>query len=57
MTYALLAMMLVGSFCGGNVPILPAWMGGIFGAVTFASFKTGVNARGYLGRAMGMRLV
>jgi hypothetical protein len=57
MTYALLAMMLVGSFCGGNVPILPAWMGGIIGAVTFASFTTGANARGDLGRAMGMRLV
>jgi len=57
MTYALLAMMLVGSFCGGNVKILPAWMGGILGAVTFASFTTGSNARGDLGRAMGMRLV
>jgi hypothetical protein len=57
MTYALLAMSLVGSFCGGNVPILPAWMGGILGAVTFASLTTGSNARGDLGRSMGMRLV
>jgi hypothetical protein len=57
MTYALLAMSLVGSFCGGNVPILPAWMGGILGAVTFASATTGSNARGDLGRSMGMRLV
>jgi len=57
MTYALLAMALVGSFCGGNVPILPAWMGGIAGAVAFASFTTGSNARGDLGRSMGMRVV
>jgi hypothetical protein len=57
MTYALLAMSIVGSFCGGNVPILPAWIGGILGVVTFASFTTGANARGDLGRAMGMRLV
>ena len=56
MTYALLAMALVGSFCGGNVPILPAWIGGIVGAVAFASFTTGSNARGDLGRTMGMRV-
>lgn len=57
MTYALLAMALVGSFCGGNVPILPAWIGGIVGALAFASLTTGSNARGDLGRSMGMRLV
>lgn len=57
MTYALLAMALVGSFCGGNVPILPAWMGGIAGAAAFASLAMGSNARGDLGRAMGMRIV
>lgn len=57
MTYALLAMILVGSFCGGNVPILPAWIGGIVGAVVFASLTTGSNARGDLGRSMGMRIV
>lgn len=57
MTYALLAMALVGSFCGGNVPILPAWMGGIVGAAVFASMTTGSNARGDLGRTMGMRVV
>jgi len=57
MTYALLSMTLVGSFCGGNVPILPAWIGGIVGAVAFASMVTGSNARGDLGRSMGMRLV
>lgn len=57
MTYALLAMALVGSFCGGNVPILPAWIGGIVGAVAFSSLTTGANARGDLGRSMGMRIV
>ena len=57
MTYALLAMSLVGSFCGGNVPILPAWLGGSIGAVAFASATTGSNARGDLGRSMGMRVV
>ncbi|KAL7535393.1 hypothetical protein ACHAXR_006462 [Thalassiosira sp. AJA248-18] len=57
MTYALLAMALVGSFCGGNVPILPAWIGGIVGAVVFASLTTGSNSRGDLGRSMGMRVV
>ena len=57
MTYALLAMAFVGSFCGGNVPLLPQWMGGIIGAVLFASFTSGSNARGDLGRTMGMRVV
>ncbi len=57
MTYALLAMAMVGSFCGGNVPLLPAWMGGIIGALAFASLATGSNARGDLGRSMGMRVV
>jgi|EP00970_Alexandrium_tamarense_P007171 hypothetical protein len=57
MTYALLAMAMVGSFCGGNVPLLPAWMGGIVGAVVFASLTSGANARGDLGRTMGMRVV
>ena len=57
MTYVLLAMALVGSFCGGNVPLLPQWMGGIIGAVAFASFTQGSNAQGDIGRTMGMRLV
>lgn len=57
MTYVLLAMALVGSFCGGNVPLLPQWLGGIIGAVAFASFTQGSNAQGDLGRTMGMRLV
>ena len=37
--------------------MLPAWMGGIIGAVAFASLTMGSNARGDLGRAMGMRVV
>jgi hypothetical protein len=57
MTFVLLAMALVGSFCGGNVPLLPQWMGGILGAVSFASLTQGSNAQGDLGRTMGMRLV
>ena len=50
-------MALVGSFCGGNVPLLPAWMGGLIGAVAFASLAMGSNARGDLGRTLGMRVV
>ena len=57
MTYVLLAMALVGSFCGGNVPLLPQWIGGIVGAALFASFTQGSNAQGDLGRTMGMRIV
>ena len=57
MTYALLSMAMVGSFCGGNVPLLPTWMGGIIGAVAFASLTTGSNAQCDLGRSMGMRVV
>jgi len=57
MTYVLLSMALVGSFCGGNIPILPVWIGGIAGALAFASLATGSNARGDLGRSMGMRVV
>lgn len=57
MTYVLLAMALVGSFCGGNVPLLPQWIGGIVGAAVFASFTQGSNAQGDLGRTMGMRIV
>ena len=57
MTYVLLAMALVGSFCGGNVPLLPQWIGGIVGAAIFASFTQGSNAQGDLGRTMGMRIV
>ena len=57
MTYTLLAMGFVGSFCGGNVPIIPAWMGSIAGALMFAAMTMGSNARGDLGRSMGMRMV
>ena len=57
MTYSLLAMGFVGSFCGGNVPVIPAWMGSIAGALVFAAMTMGSNARGDLGRSMGMRMV
>lgn len=57
MTYSLLTMGFVGSFCGGNVPIIPAWMGSIAGALMFAAMTMGSNARGDLGRSMGMRMV
>ena len=57
MTYTLLAMVLVGSFCGGNAPVIPAWIGGLVGAAVFSLLATGANARGDLCRAMGMRIV
>lgn len=57
MTKALLSMVLIGSFCGGNIPLIPTWMGGAGGAAAFGVFGIGKNARGDLIRTMGMRIV
>eukprot|EP00979_Chaetoceros_neogracilis_P010649 scaffold2544_cov269-Chaetoceros_neogracile.AAC.3 len=57
MIKALLCMVLIGSFCGGNVPLIPTWMGSAGGAAAFAVFGIAKNARGDLIRTMGMRVV
>jgi len=57
MIKALLCMVLIGSFCGGNVPLIPTWMGSAGGAAAFAMFGIAKNARGDLIRTMGMRVV
>ena len=55
--YTLVAMGFVGSACGGNMPLLPTWMGALGGASLFVFMSTLRNARGDLCRSMGMRLV
>ena len=58
MVYTILAMAMVGSTCGGNLPMIPAWMGSLAGAATFALGCTLTNSpRGDLCRTMGMRVV
>ena len=55
--YTLLAMGFVGSAAGGNLPLLPTWMGALGGAALLVLGSTLRNARGDLCRSMGMRLV
>lgn len=57
MIKALLCVILIGSFCGGNMPLIPTWMGSTGGAAMFAIFAIGKNPRGDLVRTMGMRVV
>ena len=57
MMYAIAAMAFVGSTCGGNLPMIPAWMGALGGAGFFAFVTTLNNPRGDLARTMGMRVV
>ena len=57
MAKALLCVVLIGSVFGGNVPLIPTWMGSAGGAAAFAMFGMGKNARGDLFRTMGMRVV
>lgn len=57
MAKALLSVVLIGSICGGNVPLIPTWIGSAGGAAAFAIFGMGKNARGDLIRTMGMRVV
>lgn len=42
---SLIAMIFIGTVCGGTLPILPTWIGALLGAVVFASFTTMRNAR------------
>jgi hypothetical protein len=53
----LLAMAFVGSISGGNLPLLPTWMGALIGGGLFAVWTTLNDARGDLARSMGMRVV
>jgi hypothetical protein len=57
MLYSIIAMAFVGSFCGGNMPVIPTWMGSLAGAGIFALGCTLSSARGDLYRTMGMRVV
>ena len=57
MLYTIIAMAFCGSACGGNVPLLPTWMGALAGAGTFVLACQARNARGDLARSMGMRVV
>ena len=55
--YTLLAMAFVGSAAGGNMPLVPTWMGALGGATLLVFGSTLRSARGDLCRSMGMRLV
>jgi hypothetical protein len=57
MLYSIIAMAFVGSFCGGNMPLMPVWMGSLIGASLFALGCTLSSSRGDLCRTMGMRVV
>lgn len=57
MVYSIAAMTIVGSFCGGNIPMVPSWIGALVGAGFFGLLTTRPNARGDLARATGMRVV
>jgi len=47
---------LVGGVCGGNLPIIPTWIGGLAGAAIMGIGGTLQDAKGDLFRSMGMRL-
>lgn len=57
MLYTVIAMALVGSTCGGSLPVIPTWMGALGGAAMCAFVTTLPTARGDLLRCMGMRVV
>lgn len=57
MLYSVIAMGFVGSACGGNLPLIPAWIGALAGAGSFAFWTTARNAQGDLARTIGMRVV
>lgn len=57
MISTLIAMAIVGSFCGGNIPMVPAWIGGLVGAGFLGLLTTRPSARGDLARTTGMRVV
>lgn len=56
MIQTIVAMSFVGAICGGNLPIIPTWLGALAGAVFFAYTTTLRSARGDLARSMGMRV-
>lgn len=57
MIKSLICLVVIGSFCGGNIPLIPTWIGSMAGAATFAFMGISKNARGDLMRTMGMRVV
>jgi hypothetical protein len=57
MLYSTVAMGFVGSAIGGNMPLIPTWLGALAGAGSFAFLTTTRNSRGDLCRTMGMRVV
>lgn len=57
MLYTMIAMTLVGTTIGGTLPLIPTWIGGTLGSVTFAAATTLQDARGDVCRTMGARLV
>jgi hypothetical protein len=57
MLYSTAAMGFVGSAIGGNMPLIPTWLGALGGAGSFAFLTTTRDARGDLCRTMGMRVV
>eukprot|EP00934_Nitzschia_sp_Nitz4_P008215 Nitzschia sp. Nitz4//scaffold208_size52459//14211//15336//NITZ4_006808-RA/size52459-augustus-gene-0.2-mRNA-1//1//CDS//3329541645//8205//frame0 len=67
MLYCLMAMAMVGSVCGANLPLIPTWLGSILGAgllVYGCTLEGGVaqgrphtDLRGDICRLMGMRVV
>lgn len=54
---SVLSMALVGVVCGGNLPLLPTWMGALAGGASMAMITTLPTANGDLARSMGMRVV
>jgi len=55
--FTLVAMGFVGSTCGGNLPMIPTWIGSLAGAGSFLLVTTAGTAQGDLARTMGMRIV
>ncbi|KAG7372224.1 hypothetical protein IV203_018367 [Nitzschia inconspicua] len=57
MMFVLVSMAFVGSMVGGNLPVIPTWMGALAGAASFAFACTWQSPRGDLARSCGMRVV
>jgi hypothetical protein len=57
MVFVLVSMAFVGSMVGGNLPVIPPWIGALAGAAFFAFACTWQNPRGDLARSCGMRVV
>jgi len=52
-----LSMAFLGAICGGNLPLIPTWIGGLLGAAVFCYWTTLRNSKGDLGRTMAMKLI